>query len=112
MGIAASSVILNNKSRDYLTGILSPQQQATLGHGAELSTEQTAAVHITFSEAFHVDMLAALGVSVAAVVIVLLGYQRGRTVVAERRQILFQEEMQRRMRMAGTVPGSKSALSG
>lgn len=79
-----------------LTGLLTPQQQATLGQGGEpLSPEQRSAVHRAFSAAFHNDMVAAVAVSGAAVLVVLSAYRRRRMLVADQKEARVREEIAR-----------------
>ena len=77
---------------DFLT----PQQQATLGHGKDLSLDQQASVRHAFSEAFHQDMVAAVAVSAAAILVVLGAYRRERVLIADQNQERIKEEMARR----------------
>jgi hypothetical protein len=97
LGISTSTVFLNT-TVSALSGLLTPQQQATLGQGgAPLSPEQRSAVHRAFSEAFHNDMVAAAAISGAAVLVVLGTYRRRRMLVADQKQALVQEEIARRL---------------
>ncbi|KAL2855791.1 major facilitator superfamily domain-containing protein [Aspergillus pseudodeflectus] len=100
LGISASTIFLNAKSREHLTGVLTPDELDTLGHsdGAPLSWEKRRAVHRAFSEAFHNDMVAAVAVSGVAVLVVLLGaYRRGKRMrVEDQKMARVREEMARR----------------
>lgn len=99
MGISTSTVFLNSKITEILSGLLTPQEQATLGHdGPPLSPQQRSAVHRAYSEAFHSDMLAAAAVSGAAILIVLASYRRGRKLVQEQQDARVREEIARRAR--------------
>ncbi|BCS24885.1 uncharacterized protein APUU_41329S [Aspergillus puulaauensis] len=97
LGISTSTVFLNTKANELLSGLLTPQEQATLGHGgAPLSPEKRSVVHRAFSEAFHNDMVAGVAVSGAAVLVVLGAYRRGRMVVADQKKARVNEEIARR----------------
>ncbi|CAL5868750.1 uncharacterized protein PFLUO_LOCUS2977 [Penicillium psychrofluorescens] len=97
LGISTSTVFLNLKSSELLSGLLTPQEQATLGRGgAPLSSEQRSAVHRAFSEAFHNDMVAAAAVSGVSVLVVLGAYRRGRMLLADQKKARVQEEIARR----------------
>ncbi|KAF7180675.1 hypothetical protein CNMCM7691_009966 [Aspergillus felis] len=110
LGISTSTVFMNTKASELLSGILTPQEQATLGHsGAPLSSEQRSAVHRAFSEAFHDDMVAAAAVSGAAVLVVLGAYRRGRLLVTDQKRARVQEEIARRSGQH-KASGSGSAL--
>ncbi|GIJ90530.1 hypothetical protein Asppvi_009487 [Aspergillus pseudoviridinutans] len=110
LGISTSTVFLNTKTSELLSGLLTPQEQATLGHsGAPLSSEQRSAVHRAFSEAFHDDMVAAAAVSGAAVLVVLGAYRRGRMLVTDQKNARVREEIARRSDQY-KASGSDSAL--
>lgn len=97
LGISTSTIFLNRKTGELLSGLLSPQEQATLRHGGvPFSPEKRSAVHRAFSEAFHSDMVVAAAVSGAAVLVVLGAYRRGRMIVADQKMARFQEEIYRR----------------
>ncbi|CEJ81181.1 hypothetical protein VHEMI01325 [[Torrubiella] hemipterigena] len=99
LGISTSTVFLNSKITEILSGLLTPQEQATLGHdGPPLSPQQRSAVHRAYSEAFHSDMLAAAAVSGAAILVVLASYRRGRKLVQEQQDARVREEIARRAR--------------
>ncbi|CRG90841.1 putative MFS-type transporter C1399,02 [Talaromyces islandicus] len=102
LGISTSTVFLNTKASE-LSGLLTPQEQATLGQGGTpLSPEQRSAVHRAFSEAFHNDMVAAAAVSGAAVLVVLGTYRRRRMLVADQKKARVQEEIARRVEQHGS----------
>ncbi|KAJ5190285.1 uncharacterized protein N7498_009270 [Penicillium cinerascens] len=97
LGISTSTVFLNTKTSELLSGLLTPQEQATLGYGrATLSSEQRSAVHRAFSEAFHNDMVVAAAVSGAAVLVVLVAYRRERMLVTDQKKARVLEEIARR----------------
>ena len=101
LGISTSTVFLNNKVKEQLSGLLSPLQEATLGQtGAPLSAKQRTAVHKAFSEAFHNDMVASAAISGAAILVVFGAYRRGRMLMIDQKNARIREEIERRTRLA------------
>ncbi|KAJ5183534.1 hypothetical protein N7492_001150 [Penicillium capsulatum] len=109
LGISTSTIFLNAKSRDQLSGLLTPDQQSTLGQGrTPLSLAQRSAVHRAFSDAFHNDVVAAAAVSGAAILVVFGVYRRGRMLVVDQKKARVREEIERR---SGLYKDSKGDLA-
>ncbi|RSL55579.1 hypothetical protein CEP54_009298 [Fusarium duplospermum] len=97
LGIATSSALLNQRIVEYLSGILTPFEKATIGGpDSHLSDSQWAAVRYTYSDAFRVDMKVAAGISALGVISTIGAFQKRRLLVAEQRAALVREEAARR----------------
>jgi hypothetical protein len=97
LGIAASTAILGNKTREQLAGILSPAQLASLQHSSMSLTEtQAAAVRHAYADAFRDDMILAAAVSGAAILLTALAYRRNRLTMEEQRKVQIKEEVEQR----------------
>lgn len=97
LGIAASTLFVQTQSSKHLVGILPSHEIADVeGIEGDLSTEQLRAVHKAYSKAFQLGMATAAGVSGAAVLVALFAYQRTRSTMREKREILVREEKARR----------------
>ncbi|RGP66400.1 hypothetical protein FLONG3_8837 [Fusarium longipes] len=95
LGIAASSALLNEKSSQYLAGILTPYEQATIGN-IPLSDEQWSAVRYTYADAFKVEMKIATAVAACSVVAAFGAFRKQRLLIAEQRATVVAEEAARR----------------
>ncbi|KAM0418584.1 hypothetical protein ACHAPT_012483 [Fusarium lateritium] len=101
LGIATSSALLNQRILEYLSGILTPFEKATIGGpDSHLSGSQWAAIRYTYSEAFRVDMKVAAGISALGVISTIGAFRKQRLLVAEQRAALVQEEAVRRRAQA------------
>ncbi|WAO90523.1 MFS domain-containing protein [Fusarium falciforme] len=97
LGIATSSALLNQRIVEYLSGILTPFEKATIGGpDSYLSDSQWTAVRYTYSEAFRVDMKVAAGISALGVISTIGAFRKHRLLVAEQRAALVREEAARR----------------
>lgn len=96
IGIAVSSAILGLKSRDQLTGILSPEQLGGLaGQLSRLTPEQYAAVRVTYTNALQEDMITCCAVLAAGFIVTLGVYQKNRVSLEERARERDVEEQNR-----------------
>lgn len=101
LGIATSSALLNQRIVEYLSGILTPFEKATIGgSNSHLSDSQWTAVRYTYSEAFRVDMKVAAGISALGVISTIGAFRKHRLLVAEQRAALVREEAARRRAQA------------
>ncbi|KAF4438994.1 hypothetical protein F53441_12676 [Fusarium austroafricanum] len=104
LGIAASSALLNEKSSQYLSGVLTPYEQATIGGSdTHLSDIQWSAVRYTYADAFNVEMKVATAVAACSVISALGAFRKERLLVAEQRGAIVQEEAARRREQAAQV---------
>ncbi|KAJ4257466.1 hypothetical protein NW762_008590 [Fusarium torreyae] len=101
LGIASSSALLNQKSVDYLTGVLTPYEQATIGgSNTHLSNSQWMAVRYTYAEAFKMEMKVATALAACAVLSTFGAFRKKRLVIDEQRAAVVVEEAARRRRQA------------
>ncbi|KAF4971947.1 hypothetical protein FZEAL_9717 [Fusarium zealandicum] len=104
LGIATSSVLLNQRISKRLTGILSPLELATIGGpDSHLSESQWAAVRYTYSESFKAGMTVAACISALGVVSTIGVYRKQRLLVSEQRAARVAEEADRRRGQVGEI---------
>ncbi|KAJ4110650.1 hypothetical protein NW768_011995 [Fusarium equiseti] len=97
LGIATSSALLNEKSSQYLAGILTPYEQATIGSSeTPLSNSQWSAVRHTYADAFKVEMKVATVVAACSVISAFGAFRKQRLLIAEQRAAVVAEEATRR----------------
>ncbi|KIL86871.1 hypothetical protein FAVG1_10127 [Fusarium avenaceum] len=96
LGIAASSALLNEKSTNYLTGVLTPYEQATVGSSStRLSNTQWSAVRYTYADAFKVEMKIATAVAGCSVISAFGAFRKQRLLIAEQRAVVVAQEAAR-----------------
>jgi hypothetical protein len=96
LGIAASSALLNEKSTNYLTGVLTPYEQATVGSSStHLSNAQWSAVRYTYADAFKVEMKIATAVAACSVISAFGAFRKQRLLIAEQRAVVVAQEAAR-----------------
>ncbi|KAF4971180.1 hypothetical protein FSARC_1902 [Fusarium sarcochroum] len=97
LGIASSSALLNQKSVEYLTGVLTPYEQATVGGSdTHLSNSQWMAVRYTYAEAFKMEMKVATALAACAVLVTFGAFRKQRLLIDEQRAAVVAEEAARR----------------
>ncbi|KAJ4014295.1 hypothetical protein NW752_007054 [Fusarium irregulare] len=97
LGIATSSALLNEKSSQYLAGILTPHEQATIGSSeTPLSNSQWSAVRYTYADAFKIEMKVATAVAACSVISAFGAFRKQRLLIAEQRAAVVAEEATRR----------------
>ncbi|RFN46595.1 hypothetical protein FIE12Z_9171 [Fusarium flagelliforme] len=97
LGIATSSALLNEKSSQYLAGVLTPYEQATIGSSeTPLSNSQWSAVRYTYAGAFKVEMKVATAVAACSVISAFGAFRKQRLLIAEQRAAVVSEEATRR----------------
>ncbi|KAM5354341.1 hypothetical protein ACJ41O_000990 [Fusarium nematophilum] len=97
LGIATSSVLLNQRVAEYLLEILTPLERATIGGpDSNLSDSQWSAVRYAYTEAFRLDMKVAAGASALGVISTIGAFRKKRLLVAEQREAIVAEETARR----------------
>ncbi|KAH7173618.1 major facilitator superfamily domain-containing protein [Fusarium flagelliforme] len=97
LGIATSSALLNEKSSQYLAGVLTPYEQATIGSSeTPLSNPQWSAVRYTYADAFKVEMKVATAVAACSVISAFGAFRKQRLLIAEQRAAVVSEEATRR----------------
>ncbi|KAF9769689.1 hypothetical protein IL306_012854 [Fusarium sp. DS 682] len=93
LGIAASSALLNEKSSQYLSGVLTPYEQATVGgSNTYLTDAQWSAVRYTYADAFQVEMKVATAVAACSVISAFGAFRKGHLLIAEQRNVVVREE--------------------
>lgn len=98
-----STVQLANEVQRYMTGVVSPQEQARLGKAdLHLSRQQQQAISLAYSESFRKGMVAATAVSGVAILLAIGAYRPNRLPLLEQRQILIDEEIAQRAASHGT----------
>ncbi|CAJ0550521.1 Ff.00g104510.m01.CDS01 [Fusarium sp. VM40] len=96
LGIAASSALLNEKSTNYLTGVLTPYEQATVGSSStRLSNTQWSAVRHTYADAFKVEMKIATAVAACSIISAFGAFRKQRLLIAEQRAVVVAQETAR-----------------
>ena len=90
---------MNVARKKYLTNVLSPSQQQTLGQGGTPLTQiQVDAIHKAYAEAFRDSMYACAAVSGVAILLSFCMYRSGpRLTTAEARKKVVDEENARRL---------------
>ncbi|KAB5576461.1 major facilitator superfamily transporter [Coniochaeta sp. 2T2.1] len=102
IGIAASSAILGVKTRNQLSGILSPSQLRGLaGQMSTLTPEQATAVRVAYTDALKEDMVVCCAVLAVGFFLTCGVYRRGRLSLAARHQQQLAEEHARHAAAAG-----------
>ncbi|KAK7431400.1 hypothetical protein QQZ08_002171 [Neonectria magnoliae] len=97
LGIATSTALLHQKVNEYLNGVLSPSELATIGGpDTHLSGSQLDSVHYAYAESFRADMKVTAGISAIGVISTLGAYRRRRLVIQEQRKTLVVAEIARR----------------
>ncbi|KPM40058.1 hypothetical protein AK830_g6477 [Neonectria ditissima] len=97
LGIATSTALLHQKINEYLSGVLTPSELATIGGpDTHLSGSQLDSVHYAYAESFRADMKVAAGISAIGVLSTLGAYRRRRLSIQEQRKTLVADEIARR----------------
>ncbi|KAK7417041.1 hypothetical protein QQX98_004802 [Neonectria punicea] len=106
LGIATSTALLHQKVNEYLNGVLTPAELATIGGpDTHLSRSQLDSVHYAYAESFRADMKVAAGISAIGVISTLGAYRRCRLVIQEQRKTLVIAEITRRQGKSDMVSG-------
>ncbi|PQE08806.1 major facilitator superfamily transporter protein [Rutstroemia sp. NJR-2017a WRK4] len=104
IGIAASTAVLGATQRRELTGIVSPEQLASLqSAAASFTSAQLEAVRQAYSDAFHGDMKVCAIVTGACVLVALGTYQRNPPTLEERAIEQKAEEEERKSNVGVVV---------
>ncbi|KAB5540429.1 hypothetical protein GE09DRAFT_1004881, partial [Coniochaeta sp. 2T2.1] len=102
IGIAASSAILGVKTRNQLSGILSPSQLRGLaGQMSTLTPEQATAVRVAYTDALKEDMVVCCAVLAVGFFLTCGVYRQSRLSLAARHQQQLAEEHTRHAAAAG-----------
>ncbi|GKT45515.1 putative MFS-type transporter [Colletotrichum spaethianum] len=104
LGIAASTAILGNFTRNDLTGVVSPEYLSSPhGGGINLTEAQAAAVRHAYTDSFRKDMQVGTILSGIAILLSLGIYRRNRVTFEEQRQMHIRIEVERRRRASAAT---------
>ncbi|KAM3084421.1 hypothetical protein ACMFMF_001778 [Clarireedia jacksonii] len=104
IGIAASTAMLGSTQRRELTGIVSPEQLASLQSAtASFTSAQSEAVRQAYSDAFHGDMKFCAIVAGSCVLVAFGTYQRNPLTIEERAIEQRAEEEERKVKAGVAV---------